>query len=110
MSDAYQPIYDAVRSRIGGANVGDIVHDVIAGSFDFSGTKALIHEAVCVVRDEQLRPSVLYRPRISRDGSVWYALYGENLQEGVVGFGDSPASAMLAFDAAWIRPILKEEK
>lgn len=46
-------------------------------------------------------PSVLYRPRLSRDGNAWCALYGEDLQLGVAGFGKSPAEAMAAFDAAW---------
>lgn len=50
-------------------------------------------------------PSVLWRPRIFRDGNKWCALYGENLQDGVAGFGDSPEAAMSAFDLAWVTPI-----
>jgi hypothetical protein len=46
-------------------------------------------------------PSVLYRPRLMADGTKWCALYGENLQEGVAGFGDTPAEAMHEFDKAW---------
>lgn len=46
-------------------------------------------------------PSVLYRPRLTIDGNQWCALYGNNLQDGVAGFGDSPALAMEAFDRAW---------
>jgi hypothetical protein len=48
-----------------------------------------------------MRPSVVWRPRIFIDGNAWCALYGENLQDGVAGFGDSPADAMYAFDKAW---------
>lgn len=51
------------------------------------------------------RPSVLYRPRLSIDGSQWCALYGENLQDGVAGFGDSPNDAMWSFDLAWIAKL-----
>lgn len=47
------------------------------------------------------RPSVLYRPSLYPDGDQWCALYGANLQEGVAGFGDTPAAAMAAFDVAW---------
>lgn len=47
------------------------------------------------------RPSVLYRPQLCQDGNQWCALYGENLMEGVAGFGDTPKDAMEAFDAAW---------
>ena len=48
---------------------------------------------------------VVYKPRLSIDGNQWCALYGENLQDGVVGFGDSPVEAMAAFDKAWIRKL-----
>ncbi len=52
-------------------------------------------------RDEQIRPSVLLRPSLQRDGHQWIALYGENLQDGVAGCGDSPAEAFADFDRAW---------
>ena len=32
---------------------------------------------------------------------MWCALLGANLQEGVAGFGTTPAKAMWAFDTAW---------
>jgi hypothetical protein len=35
---------------------------------------------------------------------MWCALFGDNLQEGVVGFGETPAKAMYAFDTAWGAP------
>jgi hypothetical protein len=46
-------------------------------------------------------PSAVYRPRLFVDGNQWCALYGDNLQDGVAGFGDSPADAMWDFDQAW---------
>ena len=60
-----------------------------------------------------LRPSVAYRPRIFIDGNQWCAQYGENGQDGVSGFGDSPREAMRAFDLAWdsnlsTRPSLRD--
>lgn len=53
---------------------------------------------------EQMRPSVVFKPTLSRDGDMWCALFGENLQEGVAGFGENPAKAMWAFDTAWLAP------
>lgn len=47
-------------------------------------------------------PHVLMRPSIFLDGDKWCLLYGENLQEGVAGFGDTPEQAALDFDANWI--------
>ncbi len=51
----------------------------------------------------QQLPSVLYRPRLMADGDMWCALYGDDLQTGVAGFGETPAAAMQAFDEAWIK-------
>ena len=45
------------------------------------------------VAGEQMRPSVLFRPSLSLDGDKWCALYGDNLQIGVSGFGSSPDEA-----------------
>ncbi|MDO9093380.1 MAG: hypothetical protein Q7U99_12190 [Rubrivivax sp.] len=50
-------------------------------------------------------PSAVYRPRLSIDGDQWCALYGDNLQDGVAGFGKSPADAMWNFDQAWTRRL-----
>ena len=54
------------------------------------------------IRSAHRRPSVLYRPTLSIDGDQWCALYGDNLQAGVAGFGSTPAAAMEAFDRAWL--------
>jgi len=48
-------------------------------------------------------PFALYKTHISRDGNQWCVLYGDNLQDGVAGFGDSPALAVLDFNNAWHR-------
>lgn len=99
--DVYQPIYDAVRSKIVNGDVGQAVADVIRQSFDVSH---LVAEAQATGY-EQRRPCVLFRPSISIDGNKWCALYGENLQDGVAGFGDSVEQAMDDFDAAWSRKL-----
>ena len=50
---------------------------------------------------ERQRPSVLFKPDVYMDGNQWCALYGEDIQTGVCGFGDSPDAATRAFDNAW---------
>jgi hypothetical protein len=40
------------------------------------------------------------KPRLFKDGNMWCALHGENLQEGVSGFGPTPAKALMAFELA----------
>lgn len=53
-------------------------------------------------------PHVRMRPRLSRDGAKWIALYGDNLQVGVVGIGESPSEAMYHFDCEWDKRIASE--
>ena len=48
-------------------------------------------------------PHVLMRPRLTIEGSLYRAHYGENLAEGVIGFGATPAEAMAEFDHNWYR-------
>lgn len=48
-----------------------------------------------------IRPSSLYRPDLTRDGNMWCALYGQNLMDGVAGFGESPELAYADFDKQW---------
>lgn len=52
---------------------------------------------------EQARraPHVLMRPAIFPDGNTWCALYGEDLQSGVAGFGETPEAACADFDKNW---------
>ena len=38
-----------------------------------------------------------------KDGNQWCILYGDNLQVGIAGFGDTPIKAMYAFDEAMWR-------
>ena len=36
-----------------------------------------------------------------KDGDRWYFLYGDNIQDGVCGFGETPYKAMIAFNLNW---------
>lgn len=51
------------------------------------------------------KPSTIYKPKIYIDGDKWCALYGENIQDGVAGFGDSPEQAMADFNVAFKKSI-----
>ena len=97
----YQAIYDAVRRQIPYCDVNAAVER----AFDISHQKARLQEAIYSVSDEMRRPSVMYRPSIFKDGYLWCALYGDDLQSGVAGFGQSPALAMADFDKNWFAEI-----
>lgn len=112
MSDNYQAVYDAVRSRIGHINLHGVVEDTIRSSFDISNAVHIITSEIRgAVYDWQesgraaSRPSVLFRPTLSLDGNQWCALLGDNLHDGLAAFGDTPDAAMRAFDAAWTAPL-----
>lgn len=59
------------------------------------------------IQTEWLRqaPHVLMRPSLSIDGNQWCALYGDDLQNGLTGFGASPAEAMDDFNKNWRRKL-----
>lgn len=52
-----------------------------------------------------LSPAYQLKPNLTLDGNQWCALFGDNIQSGVAGFGNTPAKAYLDFDRAWHRPI-----
>ena len=101
MSD-YQAIYDAVRSRIHNGDVGQAIENAVrAAGIDFAARMA--GAAIQTAVSEYERPSVLFRPKLYMEGAQWCALYGDDLQNGVAGFGDSPSAAMHDFDDQWVK-------
>lgn len=103
MSDSYQAIYDAVRSRISGGNISDAVERVCRDAFDMGNTRAILTEQFCASAMEMARPSVLFKPTLAIDGDMWCALLGDDLASGLAGFGKTPADAMTAFDQAFYK-------
>jgi hypothetical protein len=97
MSDTYQAVYDATRSKIGRVDGQEIVR-AASEAFDISHAKMMLQQEIGCIGMEMVRPSVLFRPTVAPDGNKWCALYGPNLMEGVSGFGDTPDEAMRDFD------------
>lgn len=53
-------------------------------------------------------PAAVRRPQITKQGAVWVALLGPNLQQGIVGIGPTVEQALRAFDTQYLlqlRPI-----
>ena len=100
MSDNYQAVYDAVRSRMGNCDMHDAVLTAFReASISFYGEKAAQGVIDCFIGHQN--PSAIYKPKISIDGNMWCALYGDDLQSGVCGFGPTPEKAMQDFDHNW---------
>lgn len=103
MTDTYQAIYDAVRSRISGGDIGSVVADEVRRALDISHVLPHLQQEIYTVSHELQRPSVLFKPMLSADGDMWCALLGADLQSGVAGFGKTPHEAMIEFDQAFYK-------
>ncbi len=57
-----------------------------------------------------VEPFTTYKPKIFIDGDKWCALYGEDLQNGVSGFGDSPNEAVCDFNKNWYAKLKVQVK
>ena len=96
--DTHQAIYDAVRSKISGGDIGSVVEGVARDAFDISHRVEMVSNEFITAAYEMQRPCVLFKPTISVDGNKYCALLGEDLMNGVSGFGDTVAQAMWDFD------------
>ncbi|HUI98007.1 MAG TPA: hypothetical protein VLX44_19780 [Xanthobacteraceae bacterium] len=67
-----------------------------------------VRDIFAQIHGELTRPSVLYRPSLTHDGTEWRAQYGEADKGGITGTGDTPEAAMRAFDQAWANPKLED--
>jgi hypothetical protein len=92
MSDVGNAIESAIREM----NLSHYVYQAMT----------VIGESAC----QHARPSAVFRPWIFIDGDQWCALYGENLQDGVAGFGSSPHRATYDFDLNWDAQIKSPDR
>ncbi len=56
-----------------------------------------------------LEAFTVYKPKIYPDGDQWCVLLGDNVQEGVVGFGDTPRKAVVNFNHNFENQTLQKE-
>lgn len=82
--DNYQAVYDAVRS-----------------AFDMGNLRQVLFDECIAAAREPGRPVVVFKPALSKDGDKWCYLLGENLMEGIAGFGSTVSEAATAFDQAF---------
>ena len=54
---------------------------------------------------EEYNLFAMLKPKIFIDGDKWCVLYGDNLQDGIAGFGNTPHNAILDFNMAFVTPI-----
>lgn len=57
------------------------------------------------VTKEEYNLFTMLKPKIFIDGNHWCVLLGDNIQEGISGFGDTPYLAILEFNKAFNTPV-----
>lgn len=67
----------------------------------------LLHQSKMnkAVQEEEMNLFAMLKPKVSIDGNQWCVLYGENLQDGVAGFGDTLMKAIYDFNSNFHQPI-----
>ena len=70
----------------------------------------LLHQSLmnAAIEAEEFNLVAILKPKISIDGDRWCVLYGENLQDGVAGFGSSPRLAVYDFNRAWDKALVRD--
>ncbi len=91
MNESYEAVYNAVRD----SGIGDQIERV-----------GYAYRCAAIAQEA---PSVLYKPKIYIDGSQWCVLYGDDIQNGIAGFGDSPQKAMHDFDDNFSKSLPQKE-
>ena len=51
--------------------------------------------------EQQYKRFAMLKPKVYKDGNKWCVLYGENIQDGVAGFGDTPHKAVIDWEVNW---------
>tara|TARA_Y100000361_G_scaffold124778_1_gene118033 strand:- start:191 stop:448 length:258 start_codon:yes stop_codon:yes gene_type:complete len=71
------------------------------------GQSALLNEMICRLNTlKELDLIEKLNPSFTKDGNKFCYLYGENLQDGIAGFGETAAEAMSQFyNAFWNEKI-----
>jgi len=96
---------DKARSKTADAVVAGIISEILMEEAQEERNKLRERALALQQRVKELEmhapPSIVHKPRVYRDGNLWCALYGVSPEEGVAGFGTSPAEALQSFDEAW---------
>ena len=50
---------------------------------------------------ERSAPHIIHNAKIFKDGNKYCCLLGDNLQDGIAGFGETPEKACSEFDRVW---------
>ena len=82
----------------------DFLHGHASQLIGIETNRAMLQEQAARLDVETAQAKSLWVVKLGlapmKDGNKWCFLWGENLQVGVAGFGDTPLEAMAAFEHA----------
>ena len=58
-----------------------------------------------LIEAEEYNLFSILKPTLSKDGNQFCVLYGDDLQVGIAGFGDTPYKAILDWNKEWHRSL-----
>jgi hypothetical protein len=73
----------------------------------YNWDKDLTHQSQmnALIEAEEMNLVSILKPKIFICGNQWCVLYGENLQDGIAGFGETPRKAVYDFNKSWDKPV-----
>ena len=106
MSDNYQAIYDAIRSRFSNFDSTGLI-DSITSKFDISWTMSRLEATIkdSVTEAAEYSRFAMLKPTLLLDGNMWCYLLGDNLQVGIAGFGETPFLAIIDWNKAFHKKV-----
>ena len=106
MSDNYQAVYDAVRSRFSNFDSSGLI-DNIASKFDISWTMSRLEETIkdAVIEAAEYSRFAMLKPTLLQDGNMWICCLGDNLQVGIAGVGETPYLAIIDWNKAFHKKV-----
>jgi hypothetical protein len=54
-----------------------------------------------VIEKEEYNLFSMLKPKLYKDGDQWCCLYGEDIAEGITGFGETPYKAIIDWNHNW---------
>jgi hypothetical protein len=62
-----------------------------------------------VIEQQEVNLFSILRPKVFIDGNKYCVLYGEDLQTGIAGFGDTIMGAIYDFNKSFNKPVKKQK-
>ncbi len=73
----------------------------LKSQLSFEADKEHMNRMHIIVEQQEFNLFSIIKPKLYKDGNQWCCLYGEDIMEGIVGFGETPYKAVWDWQSAW---------